>query len=154
LLGRSCTLMPGTIKECDKLQRFAEANPKHAAIDTYAAASILKQSAETANLSLAGRLLDEAILIEPKLAEAHFQKGFLLQCQDQWRESIPELETSTALKPESSRAHYRLALAYARTGNQEKVKEQVALQKKYRAQEKDGLDARLSEITIFLVNVH
>jgi tetratricopeptide (TPR) repeat protein len=152
LLGRSCTLMPDTIKECEKLERFAEANPQHATIDTYAATSILARSNEAPNLDLAARLLDEAIQVDPKLAEAHLQKGFLLQYREQWRESIPELEVSVALRPESSRAHYRLALAYAHTGNREKAHEQIALQKKYRELEKDGIDARLNEIQMFLVD--
>jgi tetratricopeptide (TPR) repeat protein len=152
LLGRSCTLMPDTIKECEKLERFAEANPQHAAIDTYAATSILARSNETPNLDLAAKLLDEAIQVDPKLAEAHLQKGFLLQYREQWRESISELETSVALRPESSRAHYRLALAYTHTGNREKAREQIILQKKYREREKDGIDARLNEVQMFLVN--
>jgi tetratricopeptide (TPR) repeat protein len=152
LLGRSCTLMPDTIQECDKLERFAEAHPEHAAIDTYAAISILARSGETANPALATKLLDEAILVDPKLAEAHLQKAILLENQEEWRESIPELETSITLRPESSKAHYRLALAYAHTGNREKAQKEIALQKKYREQEKDGVDSRLRDIPIFLMN--
>ena len=102
-------------------------------------------------MPLAAKFLDEAIRIDPKLAEAHYDKGLLLQFQEQWSESIPELETSIALKPEKARTHYRLALAYARIGNREKAKEQFALQKKYREQEKEGIDARYNEIQMFVV---
>ena len=151
LLGRSCSLFPDTIKECVKLIAFAEKHPKNAMIDTYAAASILGESGDTPNLPLAVRLLDGAIAIDPKLPEAHYQKGLLLQYQDEWRESIPEFETSVALKPESSRAHYHLALAYARVGNREKAKEQFAMQKKYREQEKEGIDSRFNELQMFVV---
>jgi tetratricopeptide (TPR) repeat protein len=151
LLGRSCTLFPDTIKECDKLEQYAKANDKNAAIDTYAATSILARPGTASNLPLAAKLLDAAIRIEPKLAEAHYQKGVLFQSQEEWKASIPELEASIALKPESSSAHYRLALAYARTGNREKAKEQFDLQKKYREQEKEGVDARYSEIQMFVV---
>ncbi len=153
LLGRSCTLFPDTIKDCEKLDKYAEANQKNAAIDTYAATSILARSGEIRKLPLAARLLDEAIVIDPKLAEAHYQKGLLLQFQERWSESIPELERSIALKPESARSHYRLALAYARTGNREKAKEQFTLQKKYREQEKEGIDARFSEVQMFVVAI-
>jgi Tfp pilus assembly protein PilF len=75
----------------------------------------------------------------------------LFQFQEEWPESIPELEAAVALKPESSRAHYRLALAYARTGNREKAKEQFTFQKKYREQEKEGIDARFSDVQMFVV---
>jgi tetratricopeptide (TPR) repeat protein len=151
LLGMSCTLFPDSIKECETLERYAETNQKNAAIDTYAATSILARSGETAKIPLAASLLDKAIAIDPKLAEAHYQKGLLLQFQEEWRESIPELESSIALKPESSRPHYRLALAYAHTGNREKANEQFTLQKKYREQEKEGIDARFSEVQMFVV---
>jgi tetratricopeptide (TPR) repeat protein len=151
LLGRSCGLFPDTIKECAKLVEFAEKNPKNAVIDTYAATSILAQSEDTPRLPLAARLLDEAIAIDPRLPEAHYQKGLLLQFQENWPASIPEFEASIALKPESSRAHYHLALSYARTGNREKAKEQFTIQKKYREQEKEGIDARYSEIQVFVV---
>jgi len=151
LLGRSCTALPDTIPVCEKLERFAEANPKNAEVDTYAAMSILARSPETTNLALAARLLDEAIQVDPKLAEAHLEKGYLLQYQDRWRESIPELETCTALQPETSKAHYLLMLAYARTGNRAKAKEQMLLQKKYRDLEKDGMDTRYKEVQMFVV---
>lgn len=151
LLGRSCTLFPDTIKECAKLVEFAERNQTNAIIDTYAATSILARSGDASNLPLAARLLDEAIAIDPKLPEAHYQKGVLLQFQEEWQKSIPEFEASIALKPESSRAHYHLALAYARIGNREKAKEQFTLQKKYREQEKEGIDTRFSEVQMFVV---
>jgi tetratricopeptide (TPR) repeat protein len=151
LLGRSCTLFPDTIKGCVKLIAFAEKHLKNAIIDTYAAASILVESEDTPNLPLAARLLNEAITIDPKLSEAHYQKGLLLQYQDKWRESIPELETAVALKPESSKEHYHLAQAYVRAGNREMAKKEFTMQKKYREQEKGGIDARFSEVQMFMV---
>jgi predicted Zn-dependent protease len=151
LLGRSCTALPDTMKECEKLERFAVEHPQNADVDTYAAMSILARSPETANLSLAAKLLDEAIQADPKLADAHLEKGYLLQYQDRWRESIPELESSVALRPESSKAHYLLMLAYARTGNRAKAREQLLLQKKCREQEKDGMDSRYREVQMFVV---
>jgi len=152
MLGRSCTQAPDAVAECEKMVQFAETHPQNAAIDTYAATSILIRAGEAPNLSLAGSLLDKAIQIDPKRADAHYEKGMLLQSQEQWRESIPELETAAMLKPESSKAHYRLGLAYSRVGNRDKAREQFVLEKKYREEMKDDIDSSLRDIQIFLVN--
>jgi predicted Zn-dependent protease len=150
-LGKSCNLMPDMSTGCEKLESFAEKHPKNATIATYAAASILHRSNQTEDLSEAGRLLDQAITRDPKLSEAHLQKGLLLQQQGHWMESVAELQTAIALKPEASKAHYRLALAYSHTGQREKAQDEIALQQKYSEQEKDGLNARLKEVKTFLV---
>jgi tetratricopeptide (TPR) repeat protein len=150
-LGKSCSLMPDMSKGCEKLESFAEKHPKNATIATYAAASILHRSNQTEDLAKAGRLLDQAIALDPKLAEAHMQKGLLLQQQGQWKESIAELQTAIVLKPDASKAHYRLALAYSHTGQRDKAQSEIALQQKYSEQEKDGLNARLKEVKTFLV---
>lgn len=154
LLGRSCGLMPESSQGCEKLQGFAEKHPKNATIATYAAASILHRSDHPEDLSAAQKLLDQAIALEPKLAEAHYQKGILEQYQSHWQESIQELQTAIALKPQYSKAHYRLALAYNHTGQRDKAQEEIGLQKKYSEQEKDELNARFKEVTTFLVAMH
>jgi tetratricopeptide (TPR) repeat protein len=151
LLGRSCSLMPDMSKGCEKLEGFADKHPKNATVATYAAASILHRSNQTDDLVVASRLLDQAIGLDPDLAEAHFQKGLLLQTRGQWKESVTELETAIKLKPGVSKAHYRLALAYSHTGQRDKAEEQIALQKKYSEEEKDGLNARLKEVKTFLI---
>jgi tetratricopeptide (TPR) repeat protein len=150
-LGKSCSLMPDMSKGCEKLEGFAEKHPQNATIATYAAASILHRSTQSEDLAVASALLNQAITLDPKLAEAHYQKGLLLQTETQWKESVLELETAIALKPNSSKAHYRLALAYSHTGQRDKAQAEIALQKEYSEQEKDSLNARLKEVKTFLV---
>ena len=151
MLGKSCTLMPDAIKECGRLEQFAEAHQDNASIDTYAATNILTNPSNTPNLPLAAKLLDAAIHSDPKLAEAHYERGMLLQSEEKWRESIADLEAAVALKPEWSKAHYRLGLACSRVGNKDKAREEFALEKKYREEKKDDIDARLRDIKIFMV---
>ncbi len=153
LLGRSCGLMPESSEGCEKLESFALKHPKNATVATYAAASILHRPKESQDLGAAEKLLDQAIAADPKLAEAHFQKGILEQYQSRWKDSVQELETAIALKPDYSKAHYRLALAYSHVGQRDKAQEQIALQKKYSEEEKDELNARFKEVTTFLVTM-
>lgn len=153
LLGRSCGLMPESSAGCEKLEGFALRHPKNATVATYAAASILHRPKQSQDLPSAEKLLDQAIAADPNLAEAHFQKGILLQYQSHWKESVSELERSIDLKPDYSKAHYRLALAYSHVGQRDKAQEQIALQKKYSEEEKDELNARFKEVKTFLVNM-
>ena len=73
------------------------------------------------------------------------------QQQGRWQDSAPTLEKCVAMKPTLSKARYRLALAYSRLGQKVRAKEQFALQQKYSQQEKDEVNAKLQEVTTFLV---
>jgi predicted Zn-dependent protease len=75
------------------------------------------------------------------------------QQQMRWQDSVAALDRAIALEPESSQAHYRLARAYSHLGRQEQARGEIALQQKYSQQEKDSLNARLRQVTTFLVTL-
>ena len=154
LLGHSCALVSesqGT--GCDQLVEFARQHPQNAAAGTFAAASILHRPEAEQDLALAQHLLTQAIRTDPKLADAYFQLGVLDQQQMRWPESAAALEKAIALRPQFAQAHYRLARAYMRLGKHDQAQQEIALQQKYSAQEKDNLNARLKEVTTFLVTM-
>jgi tetratricopeptide (TPR) repeat protein len=151
ILGRSCSLVSDPIDGCGSLISFAQKHPKNAAAATYAAASILQGPAEAANLQLAQTLLNLAIAADPNLPDAYFQLGLLEQQQGRWQDSAATLEKCVAMKPTLSKARYRLAIAYSRLGQKDRAKEQFALQQKYSQQEKDEVNAKLQEVTTFLI---
>ncbi len=155
LLGRSCTAAGGSAAtECGSLVAFAEAHPKNAAIDVSAAVSLLRGSAPEGHLDQAQRLLDEAIASDPKNAEARYQLGVLQQQRLQWKESAASLETAVELRPAFAEAHYRLSRAYSHLGEAERAQTEIALQQKYSQQEKDETNAKLKEVTTFLLASH
>jgi predicted Zn-dependent protease len=154
LLGRSCSLVAeprGT--GCDQLAQFAEQHPQNAEAATFAAASILRRPEGEEDFALAQHLLDQAIHSDPKLADAYLQLGILDGQQQRWQQSATALEKAIALRPEFAQAHYRLARAYMRLGKRDQAQREIALQQKYSAQEKDNLNARLKEVTTFLVTM-
>jgi Flp pilus assembly protein TadD len=61
-------------------------------------------------------LLKHAILLDPSLANAHFQLGVLYARREDYQDAARELEIAVRLSPNLKEAHYRLAIAYRQTG--------------------------------------
>lgn len=154
LLGHSCAVLAeGDNPGCAALLPYASRHPRDGMIATYAAIAILRRPAGDANLEQARRLLEAAIRTTPDQPEPRYEMGLLLQRQSQWGASIPELKAAIRLKPDYSAAHYRLALAYSHTGRREEAQAEIALQRKYSAQESHDLNARLIQMKTLLVTM-
>ncbi len=154
LLGRSCSVLTeGSDPNCAALLAFAEKHPEDGTVATDAAISLLNRPGDPAQLKSAERLLDAALRTAPHLPEAHYERGVLLQRESRWKDSIPELQTAIREKPDYAAAHYRLALAWERTGEHKNAREEIALQQKYSAQENRDRDQRLSQMQTLLVTM-
>ncbi len=154
LLGMSCTSVTESAKpRCSGLPAYAEAHPGNARVATYAASMLLDGAATEDQLRLARKLLGYAIAADPRLPDAQYEIGMLKQSQGEWADSIANLETAVALRSEYAEAHYRLALAYWRTGRKQDGQTQMELQKKYSKQQQQDLDRRLRQITTFVVDM-
>jgi len=154
LLGRDC-IVPGegTMPQCADLVRFAEKHPHNARIATDAAIAILHGPRDPKQAALARSLLARAMQADPKLADAHFAMGLLLQEEGKWPESIPELQEATRLKPDDAVAHYRLALADSHAGRMQQAHQEIALDLKYSHAQRAETNARLKAVTTFLVKM-
>lgn len=154
LLGRTCTVLTeGINPQCSTLVGFAENHPRNAILATYAATSILHSPSSPESLALAHKLLRQALAADPKLPEAQFDMGTLLQTQSQWQQSIPWLERAIRLKPDYAEAHYRLARAYSHVGRHNEARKQIALDQRYSKEHQNQLDTRMKEITTLVVKL-
>ena len=154
LLGMSCTAVAESNKDrCATLVQYAEAHPRDARISTYAASMLLTETSGEDRTNEARKLLVSALSVDPRSPEAHYQMGLLKQNKGDWPGSVPSLEKAIALKPDLAAAHYRLALAYWRTGRKQQGQAEMELQKKYSKQGKADMDHRLRQITTFIVDV-
>jgi tetratricopeptide (TPR) repeat protein len=61
-------------------------------------------------------LLRRAVTLDRRLAKGFLELGILLSDQVRYREAILELRRAIQLEPSLAQAHYRLAQAYQRTG--------------------------------------
>ena len=155
LLGLSCTAVVRESKpRCEALSSFALSHPGNAKVSTYAATMLVQGTATEERIRFARRLLDSALAADPKLAEAQYEMGVLKQNQSDWDGSISNLEAAVTLKPNFAQSHYRLSLAYWRSGRKQESQAQMDLYKKYSEQQENDLNQRLRQITTFLVDVH
>lgn len=154
LLGMACNAVSESARpQCSALLAYAEAHPRDAKASTYAAEMLLDEEQSKPRLEQARSLLGNALSADPKSANAQFEMGQMKQDEGDWKGSIVNLETAVRLKPDLAQAHYRLALAYWRSGRKEEAQAQMALHKKYSQQEQKDLDRRLREITVFVMDV-
>lgn len=154
MLGMACTAATSSDKsDCSALVGYAKAHPRDARAGTYAATQLLTETSNDAQRALGKKLLAQALAANPKSPDAQYLMGFTQQNGGDWRGSIPYLEKAIALKPNLAEAHYRLALAYWRSGRKQDAQREIDLQKKYAAQQREDLDHRLRQITTFVVDV-
>jgi Tfp pilus assembly protein PilF len=73
--------------------------------------------------------------LEPTLAKAFVQLGILLSEQRRWPAAVQALETAIRLEPDVAQAHFRLAQAYQRTGQETRATEELAIFERLKARE-------------------
>lgn len=153
MLGYSCsTLVGGSSAGCSALIQYARQHSDEAEVNTDAAIMLLRDSAGRSQWVLAKQFLQNAIRANPRQSKAFFEMGFLLQMESMWPQSVSFLQRAIAGNPSDAEAHYRLALAYARSGQHVRAQQEIALYKKYSHQQEQNLDARLKQVKMFLID--
>ena len=113
-----------------RLERFARLHPENAQANYYYAISLWRQSqseGDAGKLTQAGALLQKAAQLDPSFAAAYLQLGILQAEQKQYPEAISSYQTAIAADPRLPDAHYRLAQACMRTGDQRKARAELQL---------------------------
>jgi tetratricopeptide (TPR) repeat protein len=154
MLGMACTAVSSAGKDdCSTLIAYAQSHPRDARAAAYATTLLLTENAGPAEIAIGRKLLNQAIRTDPRLPEAQYLMGLVRQQDGDWSGSIANLEAALQAKPQLAQAHYRLALAYWRTGRKQEAQLEAALQKKYAQAQQQDLDRRLREITTLIVDV-
>ena len=113
-----------------RLSRFARLHPEDAQANYYYAVTLWKQSqshGDAGKLAQASALLQKAAQLDPSFAAAYLQLGILQAEQKQYPEAIASYQKAIAADPRLPDAHYRLAQACMRTGNQAKARAEMQL---------------------------
>jgi tetratricopeptide (TPR) repeat protein len=138
----------------EKLARFTHDQPANALGNYYYAVALWKQSRGPENspaLQQAAALLQMAVTADPKLDEAYVQLGILYAAQGNPRQAIRAYKKAIEANSQSSEAHYRLALAYKRVGEDLKSEQQMQLYKQVAKTEAAAIEQQRREIRQFLI---
>jgi tetratricopeptide (TPR) repeat protein len=136
-----------------RFRRFAELQPNNALASYYYAVSLWKgKQAEgsSADLNQIKSLLQKAVALDPKLAEAYGLLGNLYAEQHDYDKSIPEYKRSLELDPRIPETHYRLGVAYVHIGQKDRAHEEFDVYQRLRAEHLAEVDKERAEVQQFV----
>jgi tetratricopeptide (TPR) repeat protein len=96
-------------------------------------------------------LLDEAVTIDPKCADGFLQLGILYASQRNLPRAIEQYRKAIEANPQLGDAHYRLGVAYDRTGQTEKAQLEFQLHDQLEKQQQAAIENQRKEIKQFLI---
>jgi len=136
-----------------KLARFVRDQPGNAQANYLYAMTTLKhrQPSDLKALQEAETLLKKAVALDAKCAEAYFELGVLAFSRRDYPQAIGLYKQSLEANPQLAEAHYRLGMAYDRTGESEKAKLEFQLHDEIRKQQAAKVDRQRREVKQFLV---
>jgi tetratricopeptide (TPR) repeat protein len=112
----------------EKLALFAEQQPANAAANYYYAISLLKRDKERragGDPRAAQTLLEKSVRLDPKYGAAYLELGAIAFQRGDFAQAIKDYQQAIAVSPQLSEAHYRLSLAYKRSGDAAAAKREM-----------------------------
>ena len=114
----------------EKLTRFEKLQPQNPLANYYYAMALWKQQGQVTDVQTMERvkdLLTQAVILDPKCADANLELGILNASQKQWEQAISHYLSAIQANPKLNEAHYRLGVAYMRIDQNAKAQEQFQL---------------------------
>jgi tetratricopeptide (TPR) repeat protein len=138
----------------EKLARFAHDQPSNALANYYFAVSLWKRAQRSENpqyLQKTDSLLRKAIADDPKLDAAYVYLGMVYAARADFPQAIETYKKAVEINPQSTEAHYRLAQAYKRVGDEAKSEQELQLYKEADKTETAAIEQQRREIRQFLI---
>jgi tetratricopeptide (TPR) repeat protein len=138
------------------LKRFAKLHPEDPLSAYFYAMALWKQHGDAIDGDTRQQIvayLTKAISIDPRCSDAYLQLGNLDSLLTEYPKAIEFYRKAVETNPASSEAHYRLAIAYGRTGERAKAKQEFALHDEIEKQEAARVENQRKAIKQFIVDV-
>ena len=134
-----------------KLARFAESQPQNPLANYFYAMAIWKaHSAGHQSMQQVESLLTKAITLDAKCADAYLQLGILHYSQRDFEKAIGFYTKAIEANPELADAYYRLAVAYDRTGEQERRGQHFQLHDEIKKRQAAAVERQRKEVKQFV----
>jgi len=136
-----------------KLAHFVRQQPGSSLANYLYAMSILKHQkpTDTQAVQQAEVLLRKAVTLDPKCSEAYLQLGILAASQRDYDKAIGLYTHAIQADPQLADAHYRLGVAYDRTGQPAKAKQELQLHDRIKQQQAEETERQRREIKQFVI---
>lgn len=137
-----------------KLGRFVQLDPESSDANYLYGMSILKRqerSPDKEAVRQAAALFEKAVAIDPKCGEAYLQLGIISATDRAFDAAIGYYEKAIEANPQLADAHYRLAMAYDRTGQSSKAKAELQLHDQIKQQQAEATERQRREVKQFLI---
>ncbi len=138
----------------ERLARFAQQQPGNALANYFYAMAIWKRQQLPPNpqeMQRVEALLDKAVKIDEKCADAYLQLGALYFSRRDYNKAIGYYEQAIAADPQLGEAHYRLGVAYDRLGESDKAKQEFQLHDQIEKAQAQEIERQRREVKQFLV---
>ena len=136
-----------------RFRHYAEIEPSNALAQYYYALSLWKgkrSEATSINYPLVESLLQKAISLDGRLAEAHLQLGILYADQHEYAKSLPEYTRALNLNPGLADAHYRLGQYYVHAGQKDHAQQEFQTFQQLQARHQAEVDKERAEVRQFV----
>ena len=138
----------------EKLAKFAERQPASAAANYYYALSLMKldkAAHDAENSQAAQTLLEKSVRLDPKFGAAYVELGALAFQRGDIAQAIKNYQQAIAVNPQLSEAHYRLSLAYKRSGDDAGARREMEAYQSVEKAESAQADEQNRDLKQFLV---
>jgi tetratricopeptide (TPR) repeat protein len=147
-LGKiSSAAITSTDGYAQRLERFARLHPENAWANYYYATTL------TATPVKSRALLEKAVRIDPKLGPALLLLGILHADEGNLPMAISAYESAIRVSPQMEEPHYRLAMAYRKTGHADKAQKELELYQQLQKQSAETLERERSQIQQFVFDL-
>ena len=140
----------------DVIRRFhtyAQMQPGNALAQYYYAMGLWKgrrTETDAPDFTTIAMLLNKAIALDGKIADAHLQLGILYATQHDYQKAYPEYTRALELDPKLADVHFRLGQYYARTGDKERGQQEFETYRKLHAQYLAKVEKERAEVQQFV----